>query len=217
MRIQRNKKNRKIATFYRIHFKIQPKYKVLVDGTVTKHCLEANIDLKQVFKDLLGDDTKFYMSPCVLSELISFGPSFTQIAATYKEFSSIKCKHTPAKPPLECFDSLLNVPHNHYILATQDSHLINHCNRFAGVPIISVKGMVPMFLEPSPASKAVVNQKEVDKLKPIPTEVDQPIDVTTTRKRRGPRQPNPLSCLPPKKKSKGDNTRVRSRKPKSEE
>ncbi|KAL0226562.1 hypothetical protein P9112_013886 [Eukaryota sp. TZLM1-RC] len=209
MRLQRNKKIRKVLNFYQVHFGLRPKYRVLVDSSFILHCDQCNFSLHSKLKDALGDQFKVFVSSCTLSVLTATSRS------SLKPFSSVSCNHTPSLPCGECVTSLTS---HKFFIATQDRDVLKTINSHPGIPSLSFHGPVIMVNEPSLTSKNVAQKSEDAKLTvDVPKEeLDEPGQ--KKRKRRGPKQPNPLSCLPPKKKKNGEGqksqgkARVRSRK-----
>jgi len=88
-----------------------------------------------------------------------------------------------------------------YCVATQDLNLRDYLRRIPGIPLIYINRSVMILEPPSPATTNRV--KEIEYNKTIPTNyentiiknnTDTPEETPKSKKRKGPKQPNPLSC-----------------------
>lgn len=124
-----------------------------------------------------------------------------------KQFAVHKCGHE--KNPIsasDCLYSLLRQSRDeHYFLATQDPDLTELVRQLTYVPLIYIKMNTIVMEKPVEKAKdvAVKLQEEslkvearqfqtLNKLKQI--ELGESNETTRKRKRKGPKEPNPLSC-----------------------
>lgn len=139
-----------------------------------------------------------------------------------KEFERRRCNHNPKEPKsaLECLASVVDVNgknKHRYVLATQDIEIRRRLRRVPGVPLVYMNRSV-MVMEPlSSASEKVSREMEKQKLYKglndpkfagiVHDEKDEQgaESQNKPKKRKGPKEPNPLSM---KKKKTEDSKPV---------
>jgi U3 small nucleolar RNA-associated protein 23 len=90
-------------------------------------------------------------------------------------------------------------PHN-YCVASQDAELRKELRRVPGVPLIHINRSVVVLEPPSKATKEKIAERE--KAKTLPNEKEHQF-MQKKKKRKGPKQPNPLSMKKKKKPKVG--------------
>ncbi|KAL0221655.1 hypothetical protein RCL1_001509 [Eukaryota sp. TZLM3-RCL] len=222
MRILRNKKNRKAMEYYRVLFGFPSKPRVLIHWSFVSMCQSLSLNTKDKLSDILGNESRFFVTNCLLQELKSLGPDMDPVLRVCRSFPRHQCGHDPHLSSNECLSSVLGEDNNlKFYIALNDALLQSHLSKIPCIPLIKFNGNVIIISDPSPATRRLAYSKEQSKLSskgrdlPIqePVAADQEGEEKKKRKRRGPPQPNPLSCLPPKKKSnvEGKTSRVRTR------
>jgi U3 small nucleolar RNA-associated protein 23 len=139
-----------------------------------------------------------------------------------KQFERRKCGHRPMRKggdeedgtlsAFDCMKSVVNVKgenKHRYVVATQKLRLRQVFHKLPGVPLIYIERSVMLMEDPSPATEQV--RRRIDEAKlhtglndatPV-LQKDGQDEPTNIRKRRGPKEPNPLSAK--KKKPENDN------------
>jgi len=213
MKHKRQKKVNKIMKYYELNFGFRKPYNVLVDGTF---CVDA-LNNKVVVKDQITkylEDVKVVTSGCCITEIenIGLGQLFGP-AMILKNFSLFRCGHIKALSASHCIKSLIkNGNEEHLIIATQDENLRKELRKIPGVPLLSLHRSAPCLENPS-GMTVDLTEKIADGLtdltshqKMILKELKKQTLGENTgvkkKKRKGPKRPNPLSCL--KKKIKAE-------------
>lgn len=220
MRQKRAKNYKKQMQCYHLNFKFREPYQVLVDHDIIIECVEKKYDLlKGLQRTLQTKEVKPMITQHSLQKLfetkneeaIQLGKTFERRRTLHFENSAEtrerKLKHngTNAAKNMHSSEAIYksvvvdgsNV--HRYVVATQDPSLRGRLRSIPGVPLIHMNRAI-MLLEPfSPASERARQLIEASKLttglnsvkrKPVEEEEEQ---TTETKKRKGPKAPNPLS------------------------
>lgn len=187
---------------------------MLVDGTFLTHALQQKIHVKEQLPKMLEGRTTPMVTGCVLAELRSLGDRALGAAIIAKGYYRVKCGHDDAPiSASRCIcEQISTTNERRFLVATQDPELCLQLRKVPGVPLIRLKGQVPLLEEPSTSSCTSAEVSEAKKLRPSDWEkaklpelrakelqakalAEQP---AKKRKRKG---VNPLACK--KKKPKG--------------
>ncbi|SCU79597.1 LANO_0A06832g1_1 [Lachancea nothofagi CBS 11611] len=221
MRQKRAKSYRKQMLVYHHNFKFREPYQVLVDDQIVCDTHKASFDLVKGLQRTLQAEVKPMITQCCIQAI--YETKNQDAIDLAKSFERRRCNHPPkeAKPPLECLESVVcvNGTNKHrYVVASQDPKIRGVLRRVPGVPMIFMNRSV-MVMEPlSRSSERLSKDQEKQKLykglndpqlagKPAvedTTHKDGAVtsEQTASKKRKGPKGPNPLSV----KKAKASST-----------
>eukprot|EP01138_Halocafeteria_seosinensis_P006990 gb/GECG01007148.1/.p1 GENE.gb/GECG01007148.1/~~gb/GECG01007148.1/.p1 ORF type:complete len:258 (+),score=43.18 gb/GECG01007148.1/:1-774(+) len=221
MRIKRQKEYRRTLRYYRINFDIKPPYKVLLDGNFIHQCVHVKLPLERQMKKVLDEASVELLVPeAVIRELQSLGDAAKETLRTAKTFKIVPDGERPAPPagahaaanseeeqvdPHESIQFLVGRKNeDHYLVATQDFRLRTKLRNYGGIPTMYMNQNVIVLEAPSKGSltkstkeqesKSGATSQERELVKAITGEEER-----RRKKKRGPKGPNPLSMLPPKK------------------
>ncbi|ODN02807.1 rRNA-processing protein UTP23 [Orchesella cincta] len=235
MRVKRYKKFQRYTSFFHKHFRFQPPFRILVDGTFANAALINKVNMKEQLPKYFDGPCKLLTTPCVIIETEKLGPSLYGAVKVLKELQIHKCQHSDSPiQASECLKSVIkiNVPKksfvnnanavpdadDRFIIATQDANLRSDFRVMVGVPLIYLHGNAPTMEKPSDASVNWAERRDKKKLEvsSYQKEILQHMkdeafgasekpDKKGTRKRKR-AGPNPLSCKKSKKyKSESSN------------
>lgn len=205
--------SRKVLSYYRVNFDLNPPFQVLCDGPTIYLSLKNGLYLKQSLPRLLGSTAYPVVTQCIVDELRSLGDDYASATLFAKRVTRIPCAHEGKLSASECVISRLKKPmEKKLLLATTDNEVLGKVVRIPGVLIISVSNQTKLVLRPpSKATMLFVRKAEKEKGKVLP-ESDRKLveDVQAaemamlmSRKRLGKRKrakgPNPLSMKKTKK------------------
>ncbi|XP_055837383.1 rRNA-processing protein UTP23 homolog [Episyrphus balteatus] len=203
MKINRFKKSQKILSFFTTNFQYHEPYQVLIDATFCQAALQNKVIIEEQLKKYFQSELKLLTTQCVILEAESLGGPLTGATMIVKRFYVHKCGHE-GKPisASECIKSMTKS--SRYIVATQDRTLQQKLRKVPGRALLYLHKATPVLEGPSDASKKYVNkhkndlpeniEKRIDNLKKtagIPSADD---DTSKVKKKKGPKNPNPLSC-----------------------
>ncbi|RIA85679.1 Fcf1-domain-containing protein [Glomus cerebriforme] len=214
MRQKRTKQYKRLMTLYSNSFGFREPYQILVDGDFMRTALRYKMDIsRQLCIVMLGKTKQLYTS-CTLAEVKERDNDEFGTATALMKFERRGCihRHKPISSA-ECLLSIIedNNPHN-YCIATQNESLRERFRAVPGVPLLYINRSVLIIEPPSYATlqkaKQVENSKthasveELSFLKKANSDMakKQAEAVKPKKKRKGPKEPNPLSCK--KKKMK---------------
>eukprot|EP00794_Sanderia_malayensis_P005323 gene5323-5992_t len=210
MKIKRKKHCDKYLSFYRNNFGIHEPYQIIVDLTFCQSALQNRVQIKEQISKYLSENHKLFNTKCILQEGEKIGSVLHGAMVIEKTFETRFCGHADPIPADQCIKSLVNKSNPHGLfVASQDSELRSDLRKLSGIPILHVNHNVIVLEKPS--SKSVEASEKQDESKLL-TEYqkellkklkkDEEPKQRLKRKRKGPKQPNPLSV---KKKKKTDN------------
>ncbi|BFF95965.1 rRNA-processing protein UTP23 homolog [Drosophila madeirensis] len=209
MKISRFKKSHKTLVFFATNFDYREPYQVLVDATFCQAALLHKIGIDEQIRKYFQCSAKLLTTQCVILEAEALGAPLTGATTIVKKFHVHKCGHE-GKPvaAAECIKSMTK--DNRYIVASQDRLLQESLRKIPGRCLLYLHKATPVLEAPSKASKKWVLKQAKDlMLGKHAAKIDymkekqglKPAEATTSSstKRKGPKNPNPLSCKKSKK------------------
>ncbi|CAH1757093.1 4820_t:CDS:2 [Entrophospora sp. SA101] len=214
MRPKRAKQYKRLMTLYNISYGFREPYQVLVDYDFINIALRYKMDICKQLNNVMMGNTKQMYTSCTLNELRKQGGKDefgTEDALIQLERRNCFHQRKPVSSA-ECLASIIEKdnPHN-YCVATQNDSLRELFRNVPGVPLLYIKRSV-LIIEP--ASRITLEkskQIEMEKTKPSNEEISFLTNANSDilllkkstmdgseekkkNKRKGPKQPNPLSC-----------------------
>jgi rRNA-processing protein FCF1 len=132
MRIKKLKAARKTLAFFRVHFKLRPPYKLIMDGCFLHNA--HKLDFAELIAKLLQAEIAVYITHCVRSELEKLGDKVAETLAIARTLPVLKCGHkSDPLSPAECICKQVgNTNPKKYIVASTDTVLmgrlrVRHC------------------------------------------------------------------------------------------
>jgi rRNA-processing protein FCF1 len=168
MRILRHKANRKAMQFFRIAFKIEAPFRVLLDGNFIAHAVRMSVDFAALLPKLLDGLTHLHITECVLEELKLLGDKAAPVVAAARSIAVLRCRHkhghTSDMDAATCLTRMVG-PRNegHWIVATQDADLRHALRAVPGTPLVLYSHNVLVLEQPSKASHDASAGTERDK------------------------------------------------------
>lgn len=217
MRQKRAKSYKKQMNVYLHTFKFREPFQTIVDDEIILNCQKASFDIAKGLNRTIQGETKPMITQCSIEAL--YKTNNQDAISIAKLFERRRCNHPPANPipSSECIKSIVDINgenKHRYLVASQDKLLRNKLSRVPGVPLIYMNRSV-MVMEPmSEATTSYSNSFERNKLTGGLNDVEvgkinkqeelktEGSEKTPTKKRKGPKEPNPLSM----KKKKTVNT-----------
>ncbi|XP_011207816.2 rRNA-processing protein UTP23 homolog [Bactrocera dorsalis] len=203
MKISRFKKAHKTLTFFATNFDYREPYQILVDATFCQIALQNKVIIEEQIKKYFQTTIKLVTTQCVILEAESLGSPLAGATMIVKKFHVHKCGHEGAPVPAsQCIKSMTKG--GRYVIASQDRTLQDSLRRVPGRILLYLHKATPVLEEPSEASKKYVSkksqksltsgiEKHVEHLKQIQTIQNEKL-YKQIKTRRGPKNPNPLSC-----------------------
>ncbi|KAH8591338.1 Fcf1-domain-containing protein [Bisporella sp. PMI_857] len=228
---KRTKQYRKLMVQYGLNFGFREPYQVLVDANMIRDADRFKMDLLSLLEKTLHGQVKIMITQCSIRHLYAAKdePGVSYLIDKAKTYERRRCGHRPedhAEPlsTQECIGSVID-PKGHksnkhrYVVASQDLSLRRELRNILGVPLIYINRSV-MIMEPM-AETSVGNREREErgkfrdglkrangslKRKRDEEGDDAPdADVKGTtkkaKKRKGPKEPNPLSVKKKKPKA----------------
>ncbi|KAH8413457.1 hypothetical protein KR009_011392 [Drosophila setifemur] len=208
MKISRFKKSHKTLVFFATNFDYREPYQVLIDATFCQAALQQKIGIDEQIRKYFQCPVKLLTTQCVILEAEALGAPLTGATSIVKRFHVHKCGHE-GKPvaAAECIKSMTK--DNRYIVASQDRLLQESLRKVPGRCLLYLHKATPVLEAPSKASKKWVLKraknlmlgKQADKIDYMKEKQGlKPAEETNNlKKRKGPKNPNPLSCKRSKK------------------
>lgn len=224
MRQKRAKAYKKQMSVYVHAFKFREPYQIIVDNELITTCQSASFDISKGFTRTIQAENKPMITQCCIQALYD---TKNQLAIDIaKSFERRKCNHREAIDPSQCIESIVNINgqnKHRYIVASQDLQLRKKLRKIPGVPLIYMNRSV-MVMEPisdvsnqynmnyeSKKLTGGLNDIEAGKLDKQNEGEDKDELEVKRKKRKGPKEPNPLSV---KKKKTGNTTTTNSQEQK---
>ncbi|CAG8449227.1 10367_t:CDS:2 [Ambispora leptoticha] len=214
MRKKRAKQYKRLMALYSTsfgHFNVISK----VDGDFVTTATGYKINLEAQLSKVLQGSIKQMYTFCTINELRQSGENeHSQALQFLSQLEQRGCSHfrSPVSSA-ECLASIIGNENEHrYGVATQNRKLRERLRGIPGVPLLYINRTVLIFEPPSYITLEKAKQIEIAKTLPSTDEINflkmansdakNKIDIKpkTKKKRKGPKQPNPLSCKKPKKK-----------------
>lgn len=111
--------------FFRIHFKIRPPYKLIMDGCFLHNAYKVKFE--ELIRKLFQADVTIYITNCVRAELEQLGEKVADTLDAAKKLRVLKCghKHSPLAPA-ECISKLVGGNNaKKYVVASTDTELMD--------------------------------------------------------------------------------------------
>ncbi|XP_011178428.1 rRNA-processing protein UTP23 homolog [Zeugodacus cucurbitae] len=203
MKISRFKKAHKTLSFFATNFEYREPYQILIDATFCQLALQNKVIIEEQIKKYFQSTIKLITTQCVILEAESLGSPLAGATMIVKQFHVHKCGHEGAPVPAsQCIKSMTKG--GRYIVASQDRSLQTSLRKVPGRILLYLHKATPVLEEPSEASKKYVSKKyqksltsglenHVENLKQIQILQNEKMD-NRIKQRRGPKNPNPLSC-----------------------
>ncbi|KAJ3841061.1 PIN domain-like protein [Lentinula raphanica] len=199
MRQKRAKTYRKLMNLYAMTFGFRQPYQILVDSELCKASVEHKIELVKQLGMVLQGEVKPMITQCCIHELYLQRGQQPAVDLA-KSFERRKCNHREPIPGDDCLASVVGDSNKHrYVIATQSTPLRNNLRLIPAVPIVHINRSV-MILEPPSGTtmraKASLEQNALTSTTPAEKALLSSSSKSTeppTKKKRGPKQPNPLS------------------------
>ncbi|CAD7078800.1 unnamed protein product [Hermetia illucens] len=196
MKILRNKKASKLLAYYATNFGYKQPYQVLVDATFCQAALQNKVAVEDQLKKYLQTDLRCFTTQCIILEAEHLGQPLIGATRIVKQFSVFKCGHE-GKPigGSDCVRDMVKV--SKFIVTTQDRSLQHYLRQIPGQALLYLHRSAPVLEPPSKKTKDIASQKISSLLtKAQKTLRKDPVhtDILTNKKRKKPKNPNPLSC-----------------------
>jgi len=217
---KRYKRVRKNLEYYRLNFGLRPPYRLAVDGEFVQQALRFKVHIKEQIPKLFQATVVPCVTKCTVSALRRKGSKYSGAAIIAKRFERIECAHGKGvKKELECLKSLVGEGNGRRLcFGAQAVELRNFVRKVPAAPLLFIRECVPIFEPPSAVSRDAVRERLEEKTS-LSREAKRKVEALQTgeerppeqkgRKRKGPREPNPLSC---KKKKRERRVRATARR-----
>ncbi|KAJ1386395.1 rRNA-processing protein Fcf1/Utp23 [Sesbania bispinosa] len=138
MKVKKQKRHRKILTFYTACFGFRKPFKVLCDGTFVHHLLTNRITpADKALSNVLSANVKLYTTRCVLAELKRLGSSYSEALEAAHKLIIARCEHDKCVSAEACIMEVVGEKNSeHFFVASQDTDLRKKLQEVPGVPLI---------------------------------------------------------------------------------
>ncbi|CAL0318431.1 unnamed protein product [Lupinus luteus] len=152
MKVKKQKRHRKILTFYTACFGFRKPFRVLCDGTFVHHILVNRLTpADKALTNILTAPVKLYTTRCVLAELKQLGRSYSEALEAAQQLIIARCEHEKCAKADACIMELIGQNNSeHFFVASQDTELRKKLQEIPGVPLIFGLRNA-LFLEPPSA------------------------------------------------------------------
>lgn len=136
--MKKQKRHRKILTFYTACFGFRKPFKVLCDGTFVHHLLANRITpADTAIANVLSATVKLYTTRCVLAELKRLGSSYSEALDAAHKLIVARCEHDKCKSADACITEVVGEKNSeHFFVGSQDTDLRKKLQEVPGVPLI---------------------------------------------------------------------------------
>ncbi|KAI6226956.1 Protein of unknown function DUF652 domain containing protein [Aphelenchoides besseyi] len=200
MKVKRQKRARRIMTFFHYNYKYNEPYKVLLDGTFCQAALQNKINLREQMPKYIDAPVELYTTNCVIEELKRLGNEVFGALKICEQFEVAKCPHTPLRTAAHCMEHMgrrsRKPTHEKFIVASQDEQLLFNLRDFGGIPLMSIKFCAILLEKPSKASLNLDADRpsELKTVEQLKQQILGDEDATIKKKKKKIKGPNPLSC-----------------------
>lgn len=206
MKVKRQKRAKRILTFFRFkHGFIEP-YNILLDGTFCQAALNFKINLREQMPKYFGGAVELFTTRCVLEELKRLGGQVYGALRICEQFELVKCAHSPTLTAADCLRQMCRrakqPDQQRFGVASQDEKLLFDLRDLGGIPLVSIKFHTLLLEQPSKASLNAKEQtsSELKSVKDLKKEILGESVSELTLKSKKSKGPNPLSCKKKKKR-----------------
>jgi len=209
--------------YYKLNFGLTPPYKLVVDGNFIQQALKYKVHIKEQIPKLFQSVVVPCVTKCTVSKLRRAGSAYSGAAIIAKRFERIPCQHGKGVQKEDvCLEALVGQSNaSKLCYGAQTVSLRNKIRRVPAAPIVFIRECVPIFEPPSKATKTTLKNKlssigslSLAEEKRIKAVVDEETVKTPEpfkrKKRKGPREPNPLSCKKKKKQKLANAVKITS-------
>jgi len=197
MRQKRAKAYRKLMSMYSMTFGFRQPYQVLVDSEMCKTAISQKYELVKQLNVVLQGTVKPMITQCCIHELYLQGKSEQPAVDLAKTFERRKCNHREAIPGDDCLADVVGEMNKHrYVIATQSAPLRDSLRTIPAVPVVHMNRSVMILEPPSNATQEAKEANEEKSLHASTSEVKAVSSAASSeppKKRKGPKEPNPLS------------------------
>ncbi|CCJ31518.1 unnamed protein product [Pneumocystis jirovecii] len=204
MRQKRMKSYKKLMQIYKIHFGFREPYQILIDADYLQDSMKYKIDIIKQLERALQGKIKPMITQCCIQKL--YETKQQDIISLAKTYERRRCNHRDNYlSPEDCIYSIVNINgknKHRYVVATQSLDIRTKLRSIPGVPLSYINRSV-LILEPSSFSTLKARElqeqeklglKEEESKKILGSKRKQEeISLPKKKRRKGPREPNPLS------------------------
>ncbi|RCK59545.1 rRNA-processing protein UTP23 [Candida viswanathii] len=228
MRQKRAKSYKKQMSVYTNTFKFRTPYQVLLDPDLLITTHTQSFDVLKGLQRTLQDECKPMITQCSMAAL--YATDNQRLIDFAKTFERRRCNHRETIPASECIALVVDVAgenKHRYVVGSQDGALRRQLRGVPGVPLVYMNRAVMVLESLSDASKgynekverlkltAGLNSKDAGKVdEKKDGEVEGEGEVQKGKKRKGPKEPNPLSVKKKKKVVLGNGELLEEKKKK---
>ena len=205
-----NRASRKLMGFYRSAYDFRPPFTVVLDAGVIAAAQTRGIELKTEIPKLLGGRARLVVTRYTVKELRKRGKEAKPCVAFAERLKYVSVEARGAATSAEAAVALVERGNPQKLcVCTEDFELQKQLAQLRGVPIVRLmwhggreQFLVAPPLERKAADPEVAPRVELDA--PPPTAAPKaPPPPARTKRRKGPKQPNPLSMRKKAKKEGG--------------
>ncbi|EMR11724.1 hypothetical protein PNEG_00158 [Pneumocystis murina B123] len=205
MRQKRLKSYKKLMQIYKISFGFREPYQTLIDADYLQDSIKCKMDAIKLLERILQGKVKPMITQCCIQKL--YETKQQDIISIAKAYERRRCNHKDNPlPPEDCIYSIVNINgknKHRYIVATQSIQIRTKLRDIPAVPLFYISRSV-VILEPSSYStiraKQIIEQnklglkkEESEKILGTKRKINNEDSSLPRKKRRGPKEPNPLS------------------------
>ncbi|XP_033736781.1 rRNA-processing protein UTP23 homolog [Pecten maximus] len=215
---KRQKRVRKLISFYKNNFGLNTPYNILVDGTFCKSALTFKVNISDQMPRYMEGEVNIITTECIKEECAAFGTLLYGPLKILQQFNVQHCKHSKPVKAARCIQSIVKKTQGgQLIVATQDHGLREQLREtHPGVPLLFMAYNAINMESPTELSKGTADKElqariapsehQMDVLKKLKVQAFGEEPVKKKFKRKGPKGPNPLSC---KKSKKGEKNKAK--------
>ncbi|XP_069110309.1 rRNA-processing protein UTP23 homolog [Argopecten irradians] len=215
---KRQKRVRKLISFYKNNFGLNAPYNILVDGTFCKSALTFKVNISDQMPRYLEGEVNVLTTECIKAECAAFGTLLYGPLKILQQFNVQHCKHSKPVKAARCIQSIVKkAKGGQLIVATQDHELREQLREsHPGVPLLFMAYNAINMESPTELSKGTAEKElqariapsehQMDVIKKLKVQTFGEEPVKKKFKKKGPKGPNPLSC---KKSKKGEKNKVK--------
>lgn len=215
MKIKRYKKAERFMSLYKNNFGFREPYQILLDGTFCQVALSHKVNIQDQLPRYLSGQCKMLTTNCVVEEAKRLGKPLHGAYLVISQFPQHNCGHDQPVSASRCLSSFIIDSKNkdHYLVATQDHSLRAKISKHAVCPLIKLANNALVVEKPpahiikkiSRSHEYIANRlrrDEISNLEELKKEenIEKPVAPKPKKKRKGPKGPNPLSCMKKKKR-----------------
>ena len=206
-----NRASRKLMGFYRSAYDFRPPFTVVLDAGVIIAAQMRGIELKTEIPKLLGGRARLVVTRYTVKELRKRGKEAKPCVAFAERLKYVSVEARGAATSAEAAVALVERGNPQKLcVCTEDFELQKQLAKLHGVPIVRLmwhggreQFLVAPPLERKAADPEVAPRVELDAPPPTAAPKAPPLPARTKPRRKGPKQPNPLSMRKKAKKEGG--------------